>query len=370
MVRMAGAALAAASRRFATRRGTGFAMRPMRAALVLALLCAVPAASGPARAAEKITIAIAGSSFVYLPVHVAKSLGLFAEEGLDAEMLESGSGAKSLAAMVAGSVDFLTGSPTSMLRAREKGAPVLIVGTLMRQFGSQVVAAGPWAKQHGITRTSSYAEKLKLLKGARAGISSAGSASDIQLRFLAGEAGLNPERDMTIQGMVQPVMLATLEQGRLDLVTMSPPYAEIAVQQFGALLAFNTSKGEIPALDGIFYLGVIVEEGFAKRKPDLVVRFLRVMQKALDAMHDPARSLATRDRTHAVHMPKLDKKAFDMAWENNLEAYPRSVMVEGAMVERVGRFMATIEKSPVDPAVIPASWTDTYAKTALKSLGR
>jgi NitT/TauT family transport system substrate-binding protein len=324
----------------------------------------------PAMAAEKVSIAIAGSSFVYLPVHVAKSLGLFAEEGLEPEFIESGSGAKSLAAMVAGSVDFLTGSPTSMLRAREKGAPALIVGATMTQFGSQVVAAGPWAKQHGITSASSYADKLRLMKGARGGISSAGSASDIQLRFLASEAKLNPERDMTIQSMVQPVMLATLEQGRLDLVTMSPPYAEMAVQQFGAVLAFNTSKGEIPALDGIFYLGVIVEDDYAKKKSDTVIRFLRVMQKALDAMHDPARTLATRDRTHAVHMPKLDKKAFDLAWENNLPAYPRTIMIDKAMVERVGNFMASVEKAPIDPKVIPDSWTDVYAKQALQSLGR
>lgn len=338
----------------------------MRRFALAAIAAAFTFAAQPATAAEKVTIAIAGSSFVYLPVHVAKSLDLFAEEGLTPDFIESGSGAKSLAAMVSGSVDFLTGSPTSMLRAREKGAPALIVGTLMTQFGSQVVASGEWAKKHGVTATSSYADKLKLMKNARVGISSAGSATDIQVRYLASEAKVNPDREMTLQSMVQPVMLATLEQGRLDLVTMSPPVAEMAVKQSGAVLVFNTSKGEIPILDGIFYLGVIVEDGYAKKKPDTVVRFLRVMQKALDAMHDPARSIATRDRTHAVHMPNIDKALFDLAWENNLGAYPRSIMVDKAMVERVGNFMASVEKSPIDPKVIPDSWTDIYAKEALK----
>src|SRR3546814_19969781 len=137
-----------------------------------------------------------------LPAVTAEGRVYFYEQNFDGMITSTGGGSKALAAVFGGDADIYVGAISSAFRAREKGTDVITFGTSMTQFGSNFVISGDWAKKHGITAASSYADKQKALKGIKVGVTSPGSGTDQAVRFLAKEAGLDPEQDQARKGIV------------------------------------------------------------------------------------------------------------------------------------------------------------------------
>ncbi|HKT19025.1 MAG TPA: ABC transporter substrate-binding protein, partial [Stellaceae bacterium] len=101
----------------------------MRTRIIVAALCAVLAAGGPARAATKFT-------FLYTPVNswigifVAKDEGYLAKHGLEADLAIAQNGSVISAALVADSAQIGGPTPTVLLQANEQGLDLVeIAGT-------------------------------------------------------------------------------------------------------------------------------------------------------------------------------------------------------------------------------------------------
>ncbi len=324
---------------------------------------------GRAQAADDLDIVMSSTGFLYLPVLAAKELGYFEEEGIDATITTTGGGSKALAAIIGGDADIYVGVPSSAFRARSKGTDVMVFGASMTQFGSNFAMAGDWAKKHGITEKSSYQDKLKALKGMTVAVTSAGSGTDQVVRFLAREAGLDPNRDLTITALgTGDAMTAALIQGRIDGFTHSAPVAENAVKNHGAIMFLHTSRGEVEALDGFFYIGQIAREPWLAQNSDLAVRYLRAVQRALDTLHDPQLTEKARDAVHAGYHQKTGKELYDYTWETTLPAFPKSIVIEPKMIKTVVDFMNEFEKQPIDPELVEKAWTNEYAEKAVASL--
>ena len=98
--------------------------------LMLAAGLALAALTAPAFAQNaekpKLTLGVGGKQLLYyLPLTVAEKKGYFKEQGLDVEINDFGGGAKSLQALVGGSVDVVTGAYEHTIRMQAKGqAPV------------------------------------------------------------------------------------------------------------------------------------------------------------------------------------------------------------------------------------------------------
>ena len=107
--------------------------------------------------------------------------------------------------------------------------------------------------------SSSYQDKLKALKGATLAITAPGSGTDLIVRFLSKQAGLNPDRDLTITALgTADTMTAAITQGRIDGFSLSAPAAENIVKNHGGVMLFNFAKGEVKQLDGFLFIGVVV----------------------------------------------------------------------------------------------------------------
>ena len=341
-------------------------MKRILLGLLAAVALAIGPLSGPARAKDKLEIVMSSTGFLYLAPLVAKELGYFDQEGIAANINITGGGSKAMAAIIGGDAHIYVGVPSSAFRARSKGTDVVVFGSSMTQFGSNFVMAGDWAKKHGITEKSPYEQKLKALKGMTVGVTSAGSGTDQVVRFLAREAGLDPNRDLTITALgTGDAMTAALAQGRINGFTHSSPVGENAVKNHGAIMFLNTSRGEVKALDGFFYIGFIAREPWLKKNEDLAVRFLRAMQKALDTMHDPQATTKARDAVHAAYHSKTDKELYDYTWENTLPAYPKRILITEKMIKTVVDFMNEYDKEPIDPKVVEKAWTNEYAEKAV-----
>ncbi len=90
--------------------------------------------AAPARAdIVKVRIGVGGKPLLYyLPLTIAERKGFFKEEGIDADINDFGGGARSLQALIGGSVDVVTGAYEHTIRMQAKGQDVRAVCELGR----------------------------------------------------------------------------------------------------------------------------------------------------------------------------------------------------------------------------------------------
>ena len=89
----------------------------------LAGAAALALAPVPARAdTVKVRIGVGGKPLLYyLPLTIAERKGFFKDEGVEAEINDFGGGARSLQALIGGSVDMVTGAYEHTIRMQAKG---------------------------------------------------------------------------------------------------------------------------------------------------------------------------------------------------------------------------------------------------------
>lgn len=313
-----------------------------------------------AQAQETVRIAHSTESFAFLPLFAAIANGSFEAAGLTPEIVRTGSGSKTVAAVVGGSADVAVGSTTSVLFARKEGLPLTMVSALVTQYSSSIVYSADWAAQHGITDDSSYEDKLAAMEGARIATSGPGGGDHI-IRHFANEAGLNPDQDLTIVylGSDIGVYQAALEEGRIDGISLSAPTPQIAVRERGAIFAFNTGAGEVEALNGFLYIVATANTNWLDDHPEAAEKLAQAFDSALADIRNPATTEATRDAVHAAYYPDVDKALFDDVWAQFAAGTPDSTRITRDAIERVVTFTNQFETdNPIDPATIDGSFME------------
>lgn len=323
----------------------------------------------PAAAQQKMTVAFSTVGFAYLPALVAKSMDLYRAENFDADIVITGGETKALAGLIGGGVDVYLGSAPTVIRARENGAKILMVGNCVSQYATNLVLSSAWVKAHSLTEKSTFQEKVTALKGATLGITAPGSGTDLIMRFLARKAGLNPDRDMTLSTLGgSDTILAAFAQGRIDGFALSAPVAENAVKNHGAVMVLDLSKGQVSDLDGFLYTAITFREDVLDKAPDVAVRFLRVQQRALDAIRSDATTDQARDAVWKMYWPKVDKALFDEMWLNWKGAWPKTVEIREQSVQQMVDFTNLVDAKKIEPRLAAAAWTNKYAVQAISSL--
>jgi len=90
------------------------------AGLAAALGASARAQGAPEK--PKVTLGVGGKPLLYyLPLTIAERKGFFKDEGLEVEINDFGGGAKSLQALIGGSVDVVTGAYEHTIRMQAKG---------------------------------------------------------------------------------------------------------------------------------------------------------------------------------------------------------------------------------------------------------
>src|SRR5207245_4371116 len=126
------------------------------------------------RAARHVRIAVGGQTqMVYLPTTLAQELGLYGEEGIDAELQDFAGGAKALQALIGGSADVVSGFYDHTIQMAAEGRSLVAFVNMIR-FPGLVLVTAP---QSQVTR-------IEDLKGRVAGVTAAGSSSQMLLTYL------------------------------------------------------------------------------------------------------------------------------------------------------------------------------------------
>lgn len=321
---------------------------------------------GPAQAQRPVTLTLGSTGLLYIPIYTADLMKQWDAVGTPVEVLYINSGSRLAAALVSGDSDVTVQSITPSFLAREKGQDTECVGAVINQMASNLVVSKSWAAAHHITAATPYAEKLAALKGARIGITSPGSGSDAVARYLVGQAGLNPDRDVTIVSIGDTnSMVPALFNNSIDALTSSPPIPDIAVKKFGAVTLLDLVGGEVKSLDGFMYQGVLVKQSYATGHRSQVIGVLRGLQRALDVIHDPARTNTARDLVWKANYKNTDKTLFDNVWKAMEPAFPKTVELTQAKIDQVLEFERA-GGANISVKVAQSGWTNDLAAEAVR----
>jgi len=172
--------------------------------------CARPSSDG-----AHVRLAIGGANqMVYLPTTLAQELGFYKEEGLDVELQDFAGGSKALEALVGGSADVVSGFYDHTIQMAADGRHLTAFVNMLR-FPGLVLVTSPQA--------AASVSKIEDLKGHIAGVTSAGSSSQMLLTYLLTRHGITPDSvSITAIGSASTA-IAAVERGKVDAGMMADP---------------------------------------------------------------------------------------------------------------------------------------------------
>jgi len=295
---------------------------PAALALTATLGLLAPTESG---AAEAIDFGLSSStSLVNLPCFVAKEAGLFEKYGLDVEFVDSNSGSKAATAIIAGDVGIGCTGGSYAIRAAQRGQSLKFVLPVLDQLTLALSVRDDVLEERGITADTPPKEIVRKLKGIHIGVSSPGSSTAEFAQFLITWAGMNPDSDFTIVpvgGNVLNVM-AALERKTIDAATFSSPVPEWIEMHDEGRTVISLARGDIEELRGAYYVGLLVNKGFAEDHPEQV-------QAAVNAIADAQRMIREDpDKARQIgekFLSEMDPKVYKAAFATIAQAVPETI---------------------------------------------
>ena len=245
--------------------------------------------AGPAIAqapiALRVTIPVIGMNF--LPLFVAADKGMFAREGFNVEIVSTSGDGPDVDALIAGSVQFTISTPNRLLTSYEQGKPLLAIMNMANRNAIDCVINKDVAARVGIDASTPLEQKLKALKGLKAGGTRPGAFTYLVLVDYARRAGLVPQRDVQILGVGGgPSMIAALENGQVDVACNTSPTTDLMVKRGKAIMFTHNSVGNDPAYDDFLFELLYVRPDYARANADNVRKFCRALLAAIADIRD------------------------------------------------------------------------------------
>src|ERR1700745_3046368 len=198
------------------------------------------------------------------PMWVVQEKGLLRKLGVDAEIIGINASPIVMQALLAGDLDVIVTSVTTLVTTRLAGADTIMVQTLVPTFVDHIVSL------QSITEVSQ-------LKGKTGGVNRVGSTSDLGLRLAVRRLGLNPETDTKIiTAGGNPERLAALSRGFIQFTIMPEPWVREA-EKLGFRDLLDTGSLGIP----FHWNGVLARESTIRSKRSLVAKVVRANADAI-----------------------------------------------------------------------------------------
>jgi NitT/TauT family transport system substrate-binding protein len=180
-----------------------------------AAVSVAPRALAQAPEKPRITLGVGGKNLLYyLPLTIAERRGYFKEFGLDVTINDFAGGARSLQALVGGSVDVVAGAYEHTLRMQAKGQDVRAVIELLR-FPSIVIGV----RKDLASKVKSAAD----FRGLKIGVTAPGSSTFITAQHAMLKAGLKPT-DAAFIGIGGGASgVAAMKRGEIDVISHLDP---------------------------------------------------------------------------------------------------------------------------------------------------
>lgn len=241
------------------------------AAAVAGLIAAAPAVAADAVEKPDLKLGVGGKPLLYyLPLTLVERLGYFKDEGLKIEIQDFAGGAKSLQALIGGSVDIVTGSYEHTIQMQAQGKPLIAVVDLGRFPGIAL----------GITKKKAADFKsMKDLKGMKIGVTAPGSSTNFMVSYLMIKNGLKPEDASFIGVGGSSTAVAAVRHGDIDAISnLDPVISELESKGEIVIVADSrTAKGAEEIYGGLSPAAVLYTQ------PDFVAKNPKTTQALVNA---------------------------------------------------------------------------------------
>lgn len=200
----------------------------------------------------------------------ADEAGIFAEHGLEIEIIPSQGGAQAIPALQNGDIDIAIGQPFGPFRASLAGLPIRVIGNYANSNaeGADVnsVVSGP---DSGIT-------DLADLSGKRVSVNSLGAAGDLTIMKAVDDAGGDSSTIEFVE-VAFPEAPAQLDSGNIDAAWVPDPFRNQIVDAGGTDLVYPY-QATIP---GLTVLTNITSTEVMESDPELIEDWSAALDDAL-----------------------------------------------------------------------------------------
>ncbi len=326
------------------------------------LLAALPLAGVEAQTPEKrdVIIAIGGisSQIDKLPYAIARHRGYFKDEGLDAQFLDFGSGAKGLQAMIGGSADVTQGAYEHTVRMQAKGQDLQSFVAFARYPGNVLAV---------VKARSGAVKKPEDFKGLKVGVTSPGSASHAFFGKYMQNAGLDPKQVSYIAVGAGPGAVAAVRRGgELDaIVSLDPVITELERSDDITIIADSrTKEGTHQVYGGDFIAGSLYAKAeFVKKNPNTVQAMANAMIRAMKWMETASVDDVIASVPEEYY--RANEAAYRQAVERNLTAFRFDGRITAENVQTVLESIAVLEPElKAAPLDLSKTYTNEFVDRA------
>jgi NitT/TauT family transport system substrate-binding protein len=311
-------------------------------AAAAAILAAGPALAQGAPEKASVNLGVGGKPLLYyLPLTVAEKKGYFKEEGLDVSINDFGGGAKSLQALVGGSVDVVTGAYEHTIRMQAKGQDIVAVAELGRYPG--IVIAVHKSKADQIKSAAD-------LKGMKIGVTAPGSSTMLTAQYAMVKAGLKPTDAAFIGVGGGASAVAAMKKGEIDAIAhLDPVISKLESDgDIKVLIDTRTEAGSKALWGGSNPAAVLyMKRDFAEKNPNTTQRLTNALVKALKWLATAKPEDVAAVVPEEYHLG--DKPLYIAAVKKSLESYSRDGVASDAGMQSV---LATLQA--LDPELSSA----------------
>jgi ABC-type nitrate/sulfonate/bicarbonate transport system substrate-binding protein len=317
--------------------------------LVLVLPVVSLAVAPPAAAQTRATLSavVIGVSVSIWPAIVADQKGLFTEEGLDFDLINSGSSTRSLQQVAAGSASIGSSSMVDSIRAIGGGANVKIFLNSLAVGTHSLVAA-------------KNIKSVRDLKGKRVMTGGQGDITNLWWYAVAKHFGLDPSRDVELlfSGSTT-ARTAVLLGGAIDASVLSTP------QSFKAIEDGFTDLGPVAPYLGEFPMMIWhVNAAWARTNEKTLAGFIRAHNKAVRYLSDPAHKREVAEILAKASGSGLDDalKTWDLCMQINAFV-PDGSITDAAILRARDALLESGDLAR--PAMPPAAYYDRHLVDAV-----
>ena len=306
----------------------------------------------------KVTLGVGGKPLLYyLPLTIAERKGFFKEQGLEVEINDFGGGAKSLQALVGGSVDVVTGAYEHTIRMQAKGQDVVAVTELGR-FPAIVIAV----KKDKAGQIKSAAD----FKGLKIGVTAPGSSTALTAQYAMVKAGLKPS-DAAIIGVGSGASaVAAMKKGEIDVIShLDPVIAKLEADgDIQVLIDTRTEAGTRALFGGSNPAATLyTKKDFIEKNPQTTQRLVNAFVKSLKWLQTakPEDIAATVPEEYYLG----DKPLYLTAVQNSLESYSRDGIIQMTGMQSVLDMLRQLDPELKEAKIdLAATFNDRFVRQA------
>ncbi len=254
----------------------------LRTATIVAALVLASACGRRSDDAIHVRLAVGGQSqMVYLPTTLAQELGFYKAEGLDVELQDFQGGAKALQALLGGSADVVSGFYDHTIQMAAEGRALVAFVTMLRYPGLVLVTS---------PQAATTVNRVEDLKGRIAGVTTAGSSSQMFLTFLLTRHGVPVDTVSVTSIGSAATAIAAVEHGKVDAGWMADPSFTLVKRRnptVRVLADLRTESGVKEAFGTTTYPASVLyaEAAWLESHRDTARRLARALLRTLEWMH-------------------------------------------------------------------------------------